>query len=34
MFVINYSGETTKHVVNNDETQDVIMNNESFVMVN
>ena len=34
MFVINYSGETSTHAVNKNETQDVIMNNESFVIVN
>tara|TARA_B100000035_G_scaffold315462_1_gene336537 strand:- start:695 stop:2005 length:1311 start_codon:yes stop_codon:yes gene_type:complete len=34
MFVINYSGETSTYAVNKEETQDVIMNNESFVMVN
>lgn len=38
MFVINYSRETTPCIINNEktsqETQDIIMHNESFIMIN
>tara|TARA_B100001093_G_scaffold520208_1_gene613640 strand:- start:2975 stop:4285 length:1311 start_codon:yes stop_codon:yes gene_type:complete len=34
MFVINYTNDSSLQKVNNEKTQDVIMNNESFVIVN
>jgi hypothetical protein len=34
MFVINYSNETSSPIVSSEETKDVVMNNESFIIVN